>query len=120
MFRRRSSTPPASDHALAELRDIDSPAAAARAGAEFGREPHFADDLRRVRPWLAPELGGREVLARVFDTEWTGFLALLGEDGPWVYAATIRDLSVLSRLAAHDRAAFWTEAAAQAERARRR
>lgn len=81
---------------LAELRDVSSPAEAARASAEFAEEPGFAADLLRVRPWLSPQTPRREVLGALLDTEWTGFLALLGEYGPWVYVSTVRDLQILS------------------------
>lgn len=80
---------------LAELRDVASPSSAERVGAEFWREPHFASDLRRVRPWLA-DGPPRALLGQVFQSEWTGFLALLAEAGPWVYAPTVRDLQGLA------------------------
>ncbi|WP_343760943.1 hypothetical protein [Deinococcus depolymerans] len=81
---------------MAELRDIDSPAAAARAGAEYAGERWLAPDLLGVRPWLPPDTSPREVPGAVLRAEWTGFLALLGEYGPWVYAADVRALQVLS------------------------
>ncbi|PNY82798.1 hypothetical protein CVO96_01360 [Deinococcus koreensis] len=81
---------------LAELRDVSSPAEAARASAEFSGEPGFAADLLAVRPWLSPATPKREVLGALLDSEWTGFLALLGEYGPWVYVSTVRDLQTLS------------------------
>ncbi len=97
MFKRQMSLPPALPM-LAELRDVDSPAAARRTGAEFGRELHFADDLRRVRPWLAPEMAGRDIPAALLDSEWAGFLALLDERGPWVFVQNVRELQILTRL----------------------
>ena len=81
---------------LAELRDVDSPAAARRAGVEFGRERHFAADLLRVRPWLAADTAGRDVPALLLQSEWIGFLGLLDERGPWVYVQNVRELQVLS------------------------
>ncbi|GAA5437586.1 hypothetical protein [Deinococcus aquaticus] len=81
---------------MTELRDIDSPAAAARAGAEYAGERWLAPDLLGVRPWLPPDTPRREVPGAVLNGEWTGFLALLGEYGPWVYAADVRALQVLS------------------------
>ena len=81
---------------LAELRDVSSPAEAARASAEFAGEPGFAADLLGVRPWMSSDTPKREVLNALLDTEWTGFLALLGEYGPWVYVGTVRDLQTLS------------------------
>ncbi|ANC71299.1 hypothetical protein DRO_1565 [Deinococcus radiodurans R1 = ATCC 13939 = DSM 20539] len=96
MFRRRAVAAPLP--LLAELRDVDSPSAAARVGAEFGGEPHFAKDLQRVRPWLPPELTGAALLDAIRREEWTGFLALLAEDGPWVYVQNVREVQVLSRL----------------------
>lgn len=81
---------------LTELRDIDSPAAADRAGAEYAGERWLAPDLRGVRPWLPPDTPPRGVVRAVLDGEWTGFLALLGEYGPWVYAADVRALQELS------------------------
>lgn len=80
---------------MTELRDITRPADADRAAAEFASEAQFAGDLRRVRPWLAPDTPRRAVLAAVLHAEGTGFLALLGEYGPWVYAASVRDLQEL-------------------------
>ncbi|OOV15629.1 hypothetical protein [Deinococcus sp. LM3] len=81
---------------LTELRDIDSPAAADRAGAEYAGERWLAPDLLGVRPWLPPDTPPREVVRAVLNSEWTGFLALLGEYGPWVYAADVRALQELS------------------------
>ncbi|GAA5441261.1 hypothetical protein ACFQDE_01510 [Deinococcus caeni] len=81
---------------LTELRDIDSPAAADRAGAEYAGERWLAPDLLGVRPWLPPDTPLRGVVRAVLDGEWTGFLALLGEYGPWVYAADVRALQELS------------------------
>ncbi|WP_309570999.1 hypothetical protein [Deinococcus sp.] len=80
---------------LTELRDVGSPADAGRASAEFASEPHFAGDLLAVRPWLAPGMPRCEVMAALLSSEWTGFLALLGEHGPWVYTGSVRDLQVL-------------------------
>lgn len=94
MFRRPGPSVP-SPARLAELRDLGSPSAAARAGAEFGRETHFAADLLRVRPWLSPDTPGRELPGHLLAEEWTGFLALLGEPGPWVYAPSVSDLQRL-------------------------
>lgn len=81
---------------MAELRDVSSPGDAQRAGAEYARERHLAPDLLRVRPWLAPDTPARQVVTAVLNTEWTGFLALLGEHGPWVYAGSVRDLQELA------------------------
>lgn len=83
---------------LAELRDISTPADAARASAEVAGERWFAADLLAVRPWLAADTPRRGVLSALLDTEWAGFLALLGEHGPWVYAASVRDLQCFSAL----------------------
>lgn len=83
---------------LAEVRDVDSPASARRAGVEFGREVQFAADLLRVRPWIDPDTPGREVPARLLDSEWIGFLALLDERGPWVYVQNVRELQDLTRI----------------------
>ncbi|MHA0037835.1 hypothetical protein [Deinococcus sp. PESE-13] len=96
MFRRRRPLPPLP--LLAEWRDRASPSAAARVGAEFGGEAHFAGDLRRVRPWLPAGLSGAALLDAIRREEWTGFLALLAEDGPWVYVQNVREVQVLSRL----------------------
>ncbi|NTX99567.1 hypothetical protein [Deinococcus sp. JMULE3] len=81
---------------LAELRDIGGPSEAARAGAEFAGERWLRPDLLGVRPWLAPDTPAREVVPAVLRAEWTGFLALLGESGPWVYAPDVRALQELS------------------------
>ncbi len=81
---------------LAELRDIGGPSEAARAGAEFAGERWLRPDLLGVRPWLAPDTPAREVVPAVLRAEWTGFLTLLGEYGPWVYAPDVRALQELS------------------------
>lgn len=83
---------------LSELRDVFSPADAARVGAELAGEKGLAADLLAVRPWLPSETSAREVLNAVLRGEWSGLLALLGEHGPWVYAATVADLQTLARL----------------------
>ncbi|WP_158679847.1 hypothetical protein [Deinococcus sp. NW-56] len=83
---------------LTELHDVFSPADAARVGAELAGERGLAADLLTVRPWLPSEIPAREVLNVVLRGEWSGLLALLGEHGPWVYAATVADLQALARL----------------------
>lgn len=98
MWRRPSRQKSVPLPVLAELRDIDSPTAARRAGVEFGREACFAADLRRVRPWLPAHLPGRDLPAALLDSEWIGFLALLDERGPWVYVQNVRELQDLTRL----------------------
>lgn len=88
---------------VVELNDVFSPSDAARWAGQLAREPHILNDLCRVRPWLSPVLPGtrREalgaVLAEIVEREWTGFLTLLGEYGPWVYAPSVADLQELSR-----------------------
>lgn len=100
--RPRSLTLPPAARArlahLAELRDVASPSDAARVGAELASERWLAPDLLAARPWLPPHTPAREVPEAVLHSEWTGFLALLGEYGPWVYAASVADLQRLSRL----------------------
>lgn len=81
---------------LADLRDISGPSEAARAGAEFAGERWIRSDLLGMRPWLASDIPAREVVPAVLRAEWTGFLALLGEHGPWVYAPDVRALQELS------------------------
>lgn len=82
---------------LVELHDVSLPSRARELGGQLARERTLAPDLLRVRPWLGGVSGAREVLAAVFDTEWSGFLSLLGEFGPWVYAPSVADLQALSR-----------------------
>ncbi|UBV43568.1 hypothetical protein LAJ19_04965 [Deinococcus taeanensis] len=81
---------------MAELRDITGPADAARAGAEFAGERWLAPDLLGVRSWLPPATPGRQVVTEVLRGEWSGFLALLGEYGPWVYVPDVRALQNLT------------------------
>ncbi|GGK90697.1 hypothetical protein [Deinococcus radiotolerans] len=81
---------------LAELRDVSGPSEAVRAGAEFSGERWLRSDLLGVRPWLAPDTPAREVVPAVLRAEWTGFLALLGDHGPWVYVPDVRALQELS------------------------
>ncbi|EYB68252.1 hypothetical protein DEIPH_ctg025orf0100 [Deinococcus phoenicis] len=83
---------------LAELRDVASPSDAARVGAELASERWLAPDLLAARPWLPLDTPARALPGAVLHSEWTGFLALLGESGPWVYAASVTDLQRLSRL----------------------
>lgn len=82
---------------LTELRDLSSPSDAARVGAELAGEDWLAADLLAVRPWLPPDTAARALPGALLEAEWTGFLALLGEHGPWVYAASVADLQRLSR-----------------------
>ncbi|WP_221088887.1 hypothetical protein [Deinococcus aquaedulcis] len=81
---------------LTELRDLDSPGAAARVGAELAGERTLAPDLLGVRPWLPRDLGPHALPGALLRSEWTGFLALLGEHGPWVYAPDVRAVQRLS------------------------
>ncbi|PTA69719.1 hypothetical protein [Deinococcus arcticus] len=81
---------------LTELRDIASPGAARRVGAELAGERTLAPDLLGARPWLPPDLGARALLPALLEGEWTGFLALLGACGPWVYAPDVRAVQRLS------------------------
>ncbi|BDP43367.1 hypothetical protein DAETH_33360 (plasmid) [Deinococcus aetherius] len=81
---------------LVELHDVSLPSRARELGGQLAREETLAPDLLRARPWLGGGQGAREVLAAVFDTEWSGFLSLLGEFGPWVYAPSVADLQTLS------------------------
>ncbi|MFB9994592.1 hypothetical protein ACFFLM_21775 [Deinococcus oregonensis] len=88
---------------VVELNDVSSPSDAARWAGQLAREPHILGDLCRVRPWISPVPSGtgREaltaVLTEIMGREWTGFLVLLGEYGPWVYAPSVADLQELSR-----------------------
>ncbi|UQN09897.1 hypothetical protein [Deinococcus sp. QL22] len=88
---------------VVELNDVSSPSDAERWAGPLAREPHILADLSRVRPWLPPGASGtrREtltaVLTEIMGREWTGFLVLLGEYGPWVYAPSVADLQELSR-----------------------
>jgi hypothetical protein len=81
---------------LTDLRDVFSPADAERVGREFAGEVWLAPDLLAVRPWL-PQTPAREVVGAVMRSQWSGLLALLGEHGPWVYAASVADLQALGR-----------------------
>lgn len=88
---------------VVELNDVSSPSDVERWAGQLAREPYILGDLGRVRPWLTPPPSGtrREVLNAVLTDimgrEWTGFLVLLGEYGPWVYAPSVADLQELSR-----------------------
>lgn len=83
---------------LTELRDVFSPSDAVRVGAEFAGEEWLARDLLAVRPWLPQNTPKREVVSAILNSQWTGFLALLGEYGPWVYVPDVAQLQQLSRL----------------------
>ncbi|MDB5044200.1 MAG: hypothetical protein JWQ08_250 [Deinococcus sp.] len=93
---------------VVELNDVSSPSDAARWAGQLAREAHILGDLTRARPWVSPgsnsaPLPGprREaltaVLTGIMAREWAGFLVLLGEYGPWVYAPSVADLQELSR-----------------------
>ncbi|MEF2277253.1 hypothetical protein V3W47_03015 [Deinococcus sp. YIM 134068] len=82
---------------LAELHDVALPSRARELGGQFGRERTLVPDLRRARPWLGEAGSARDVLTLIFETEWSGFLALPGEVGPWVYVPSVADLQSLSR-----------------------
>jgi hypothetical protein len=88
---------------LVELNDVSSPSDAERWAGQLAQEPHILIDLMRVRPWLTPVPPGTRrdtltaVLTEIMGREWTGFLVLLGEYGPWVYAPSVADLQELSR-----------------------
>lgn len=82
---------------LVELHDLSLPSRARELGGQLARERALAPDLLRARPWLTGVEGARDVLGAVFETEWSGFLGLLGDFGPWVYVASVADLQALSR-----------------------
>lgn len=85
---------------LAELHDIPGPFAVGVLGSNLAGEGHLVSDLLHARPWLRAPEGPhrvREVLEAVFRTEWSGFLVLLGEFGPWAYVPSVADLQRLSR-----------------------
>ena len=101
---------------LAELHDVTGPSAVEALGVQLTGEEHLAPDLLRARPWLEAGVfrGAGEVLEAVFRTEWSGFLLLLGEFGPWAYVPSVVDLQRLSR---HYRDLVWTAAALPGEQA---
>ncbi|GGL72557.1 hypothetical protein GCM10010840_08380 [Deinococcus aerolatus] len=82
---------------LTELRDVFSPSDAERVGREFAGERWLAPDLLAVRPWLDSRIPPKEVVRAVMHSQWSGLVALLGEYGPWVYAANVADLQLLGR-----------------------
>ncbi|TDE85294.1 hypothetical protein [Deinococcus sp. S9] len=91
---------------LAELHDLMLPSTVQTLARRLAGEANLAPDLLRVRPWLTGLTKLEDVLAAVFRDEWSGFLALLGEFGPWVYVPSVADLQALShRYAALVRAA---------------
>lgn len=91
---------------LAELHDLMLPSAVQTLARQLAGEANLAPDLLQVRPWLTGLAQLEDVLATVFRQEWNGFLALLGEFGPWVYVPSVADLQALShRYAALVRAA---------------
>ncbi len=83
---------------LTDLRDVFSPTDAERVGREFAGETWLAPDLLAVRPWLMSTTPPKEVIPDVMHAQWSGLVALLGEHGPWVYAANVADLQILGRL----------------------
>ncbi len=82
---------------LSDIRDVASPSQATQCGRELAGEVWLAADLLAARPWLPADTPPGEILNAVLHSEWRGLLALLGEYGPWVYAATVRDLQELAR-----------------------
>ncbi|GBF08038.1 hypothetical protein DAERI_210034 [Deinococcus aerius] len=84
---------------LAELHDVTLPSQARTLARQLAGEAFLVPDLLRARPWLREpgREGAENVLAAILHTEWSGFLALLGEFGPWVYVPTVADLQALSR-----------------------
>ncbi|OLV19452.1 hypothetical protein BOO71_0002773 [Deinococcus marmoris] len=83
---------------LTDLRDVFSPADAERVGREFAGEKWLAPDLLAARPWLMSTTPPKQVISDVMHSQWSGLVALLGEHGPWVYAANVADLQILGRL----------------------
>ncbi|WP_415786294.1 hypothetical protein [Deinococcus saxicola] len=83
---------------LTDLRDVFSPADAERVGREFAGEKWLAPDLLAARPWLMSGTPPKQVVSAVMHAQWSGLVALLGEYGPWVYAANVADLQILGRL----------------------
>ncbi len=83
---------------LTDLRDVFSPADAERVGREFAGERWLGPDLLAARPWLDARTPPKEVVTAVMQSQWSGLVALLGESGPWVYAANVADLQRLGRL----------------------
>ncbi|CAM3970450.1 hypothetical protein [Deinococcus marmoris] len=83
---------------LTDLRDVFSPSDAERVGREFAGERWLAPDLLAARPWLMSTTPPKQVISDVMHSQWSGLVALLGEYGPWVYAANVADLQILGRL----------------------
>ncbi len=83
---------------LTDLRDVFSPADAERVGREFAGEKWLAPDLLAARPWLMSGTPPKKVISDVMHSQWSGLVALLGEFGPWVYAANVADLQILGWL----------------------
>ncbi len=82
---------------LTDLRDVFSPADAQRVGREFAGERWLAPDLLAARPWLDSRTPPKDLVSAVMASQWSGLVALLGEHGPWVYAANVADLQSLGR-----------------------
>ncbi|MEW6422105.1 MAG: hypothetical protein AB1511_10340 [Deinococcota bacterium] len=93
---RLGSAAPARLTHLAELHDLTLPSAPQTLARQLAGEANLAPDLLRARPWLTGPAKPEDVLAAVFRDEWSGFLALLGEFGPWVYVPSVADLQALS------------------------
>ncbi|MDV6374895.1 hypothetical protein [Deinococcus arenicola] len=83
---------------LTDLRDVFSPSDAERVGREFAGEKWLAPDLLAARPWLMSDTPPKQVISDIMHAQWSGLVALLGEHGPWVYAANVADLQILGRL----------------------
>lgn len=85
---------------LTELHDMTLPSGARALARQLGSESHLIPDLLQARPWHRESGLSRaeDVLTAIFQDEWSGFLSLLGEFGPWVYVPSVADLQALSRL----------------------
>ncbi|GMA17127.1 hypothetical protein E5F05_03240 (plasmid) [Deinococcus metallilatus] len=84
---------------LAELHDLAAPSAVRALAARLAAEVNLAPDLLRARPWLSAAAlkTTADVLGAVLESEWTGFLILLGEFGPWAYVPSVAAMQALSR-----------------------
>lgn len=80
---------------IAEVHDLSLAHQVGPLATLLADEQEVVADLSRARPWLEALDTPQGVLDALLEQEWSGFVARLGQVGPWVFAASVAGLQAL-------------------------